>query len=55
MKIAPTNHDCTCGHLPAEHSGKYRRCEGVCHDSEYGQYACMCFTFVRDPDEGVEQ
>lgn len=43
----------SCGHCASEHGAG--RCEGVCHDSEYGQYACMCFTFVRDPDEGVEQ
>lgn len=47
MNIATTSHECTCGHLPGEHSGKYGRCEGMCHDSDYGQFTCLCHAYEK--------
>ena len=47
MRIAPTSHECTCGHQPGDHSGKYGRCEGECFDPEYGRFGCLCFAYEK--------
>lgn len=33
---------CACGHDRTDHANDAGRCHGVCHDSEYGTYNCVC-------------
>jgi len=33
---------CACGHDADEHRDRAGRCDGQCHDSDYGNYKCLC-------------
>ena len=40
--------ECQCGHDTDEHRDKLGRCDGQCHDPEYGQFSCLCPYFIEE-------
>ena len=40
--------ECQCGHDTETHHDNLGRCEGQCHDPEYGQFSCLCPYFMEE-------
>lgn len=40
--------DCACGHPPEDHQHNTGRCAGQCHDTEYGEFKCVCPYYTQE-------